>query len=169
MGARQQEKDMLEATEPRSVERTEQVSQSTAGVEQRERVVTDEAGLEHLERSVRDVAAERRQRLLKVSQVIWLFVGVVEILIGLRVLFNLIGANPANDFVGFVSNLAGVFLAPFLGMTGNLSSGGMVLEIPAIIAMFVYALVGWVIVRALLPLFDRHTTSSRSTYDRYQS
>ena len=161
---------MSQANEPQSgehIEHTDHIVQNTAGVEQRESVITGEAGLEHRERSVRDVAAEQRQRLLKVSKVIWLLVAIVEVLIGLRVFLKLIGANPANDFGAFVSNLAGVFLAPFFSLTGNLSSGGMVLEIPSLIAMFVYALLGWVIIRAVLPLFDRATTSSKSTYDRH--
>jgi YggT family protein len=162
---------MLKVTDLQSVEpvtHTDQAVQSTAGVERRERVVTDEAGLEHRERSVRDVAAEQRLRLLKVSQLVWLFVGIVEVLIGLRVLLKLIGANPANDFGSFVSNLAGVFLAPFFGLTGNLSSGAMVLEVPSLIAMVVYGLLGWLVVRALLPLFDRPTTSSKSIYDHFR-
>ena len=150
-------------------EHTEQAAQSTAGVEQRERVVTDQAGLAHRERTVQDVAGEHRQKILKVSQVIWLFVGTVEVLIGLRVLLKLIGANPANDFAGFVYNSAGVFLAPFLDLTGSPSSGSIVLEIPSLIAMLVHALVGWGVVRWILPLFDRQTTRSTSTYDRYRS
>ncbi len=150
-------------------EHTEQAAQSTAGVDQRERVVTDQAGLAHRERTTHDVAAEHRQKLLKVSQVIWLFVGIAEVLIGLRVVLKLIGANPANDFASFVYNAAGVFLAPFFGLTGSPSSGGMVLEVPSLIAMLVYALLGWVLVRAIWPLFDRPTTRSTSTYDRYRS
>ena len=160
---------MSQPIEPRPVENTEQSVQSTAGVERRERVVTDGAGLEHRERSVHDVGAEQRLNILRVSQVVWLFVGIAEVLIGMRVLLKLIGANPANDFAGFVYNFAGVFLAPFFGLTGSPSSGGMVLEIPSLIAMLVYALLGWVILRVLLPLFDRPTTRSTSTYDRYRS
>ncbi|MCL5960562.1 MAG: hypothetical protein M1358_14860 [Chloroflexi bacterium] len=149
-------------------EHTEQAARSPAGVDQRERVVTDQAGLAHSERTTHDLGAEHRQKLSKVSQVIWLFVGVVEVLIGLRILLKLIGANPANDFAGFVYNSAGVFLAPFFGLTGSPSSGGMVLEIPSLIAMLAYALLGWGVVRWILPLFDQQTTRSTSTYDRYR-
>ncbi|MDO8674170.1 MAG: hypothetical protein Q7O66_22385, partial [Dehalococcoidia bacterium] len=87
-------------------------------------------------------------------------------LIGLRVFLKLIGANPANDFASFVYNFAGVFLSPFFGLTGSPSSGGIVLEVPSLIAMLVYALVGWAIVRVILPLFDQPATRSTSTYDR---
>ena len=150
-------------------ERTEQATRSTAGIEQRERVVTNAAGLAHHERSTQDVGAEQRQSVLKIGQVVWLFVGVIEVLIGMRVLLKFIGANPENEFAGLVYNAAGVFLAPFFSLTGSPSSGAMVLEIPSLIAMLAYALLGWVIVRRILPLFDRPTTRSTSTYDRYRS
>ncbi|MDP2744087.1 MAG: hypothetical protein Q8P00_03360 [Dehalococcoidia bacterium] len=148
---------------------TDQAVRSPAGVEKRERVVTNDAGLEHRESTVHDTGEEHRVRFLKVGQVVWLFVGVIEVLIGLRVFLKLIGANPANDFGGFVYNFAGVFLAPFFGLTGSPSSGAMVLEVPSLIAMLVYALVGWAIVRMILPLFDKPATRSTSTYDRSRS
>jgi hypothetical protein len=161
---------MSQADYPRPVEdTTAQSVRSTAGVEQRESAVTDQAGLAHRERTVRDVAAEQRQDLHTVSQVILLLFGIVEVLIGLRVLLKLIGANSANDFAGFIYNSAGVFLTPFFGLVGSPSSGGIVLEIPSVIAMLVYAALGWLIVSVMLPLFDRPTTRSTSTYDRYRS
>ncbi|GEM_PF-353751 len=157
----------LEQREERVV--TNQVVQGTAGVEQRERVVTNETGLEHRERTVHDTGEDHRLRFLKVTQVVWLFVGFIEVLIGLRVFLKLIGANSANDFGGFIYNFAGVFLAPFFGLTGSPSAGGMVLEVPSLIAMLVYALVGWAIVRVILPLFHQPATRSTYTYDRSRS
>lgn len=150
-------------------EQTQQAARSTAGVEQRERVITDQAGVAHRDRTVRDVGAERQQSLLRVSQIIWLIIGIIEVLIGLRVVLKLIGANAANDFASFIYNAAGVFLAPFFGLTGSPASGGSVLEIPSLIAMLVYALLGWGIVHWILPLFARPTTRSTSTYDRFDS
>ncbi|MHB1417058.1 MAG: hypothetical protein ACYC1C_17560 [Chloroflexota bacterium] len=148
-------------------ERTNQVTQSTSGVEQRERVVTDAAGLQHRARTVRDVGAEQRLNLHTVSQVILLFFGVVEALIGLRVVLKLIGANPDNEFARFIYNAAALFLAPFFGLVGSPASGGMILEVPSVIAMAFYGVLGWLILRIIWPLFERPTTTSTSTYDRY--
>jgi len=150
-------------------EHTEQVTQSAAGVEQRERVVTDAAGLQHRARTVRDVGAEQRLNLHTIYQVILLFFGIVEGLIGLRVVLKLIGANPDVDFARFIYNAAALFLAPFFGLVGSPAAGGMVLEVPSVIAMLFYGVVGWLLLRVIWPLFDRPTTSSTSTYDRYQS
>ncbi len=160
---------MSQPIEQRPIENTEQSVQSTAGVEKRERVVTDGTGLVHRERSTHDARAEHQLNILRVSRVVWMFFGIVEALIGMRVLLKLIGANPANDFAGFVYNFAGVFLAPFFGLTGSPASGGMVLEIPSLVAMLVYGLLGWMIISVFLPLFSRPTTRSTSTYDHYRT
>ena len=39
-------------------------------------------------------------------------------------------------------------------------------EIPALIAMLVYALLGWAVVRSLWVVFDRVSARSVTTYDR---
>lgn len=150
-------------------EHTERVTQSTGGVEQRERTVTDAAGLQHRARSVRDVGAEQRLNLHTVSQLILLFFGIVEGLIGLRVILKIIGANPDVDFARFIYNAAALFLAPFFGLVGSPASGGMVLEVPSLIAMLFYGIVGWLILRVIWPLLERPTTRSTSTYDRFNS
>jgi YggT family protein len=151
------------------LEHTEQVVQSAGGIEHREQVITDAAGSEHRERAVRNVAAERRLRVRTASQVIWLVVGIIDVLIGLRVGLKLIAANPENDFARFIYDAAGLFLAPFFGLTGSPSAGGMVLEIPSLIAMLIYALAGWGLVRVIRLLLDRPTTRSTDTFDRYRS
>jgi YggT family protein len=108
-------------------------------------------------------------RLLKISQVIWLLVGIIEISIGLRVILKLIGANPDNDFARFVYGVAALFVGPFFGLTGSPASSGMVLEVPSLIAMLVFGLLGWLVISFILPLFARTTTSTNSTYDRQRS
>lgn len=124
------------------------------------------AAIEHREHSIQDVAAERRLTLGKLEQLVWLVVGIIDGLIGLRVLLRLIAANPDSPFVGFIYNASGLFLWPFVGLTASPAAGGMVLEIPAVIALFVYVLLGWVVVRGLWVVFDRVSARSVSTYDR---
>ena len=146
---------------------TEHVDRSQAGVERRERVVTDAAGgVEHSEHIVHDVARERVLKIAKACQIVWLCVGVVEVLIGLRVVLKLIGANSANAFASFAYSLASLFLAPFFGLTGSPAAGGSILEVPSVIGMLVYVLLGWGIVKVVRLLFDKPLTGSSSTYDR---
>jgi YggT family protein len=157
-----------EPADAAAVEQTEQFVESGAGIERRERVVTDGAGGGHRERYVRDIASEQQQQLLRVSQLVWLCVGIVDVLIGARVLLKLIAANPDNPFARFVYNTTAVFLAPFFGLTSNPAAGGSALELPSLIAMAVYAFLGWVVLRVVWLLFSRSMTQSTSTYDRYR-
>jgi YggT family protein len=151
-----------------AVEQTEQIVESGAGVERSERVVTDGAGGGHRERYVRDVANEQQQQFLRGSQLVWLCVGIVEVLIGARVLLKLIAANPDNAFARFVYNTTAVFLAPFFGLTSNPAAGGSVLEVSSLIAMAVYAFLAWGLIQVVWLLCSRPMTRSTSTYDRYR-
>ena len=100
---------------------------------------------------------DREQRLFsfKTTQWIWLIFGIVEILIALRVVLKLIGANPASPFAGFIYSVSTIFLSPFVGLVNTPTSGGMVLEISSIIAIFVYALLAWGIERIIWVIFYR--------------
>jgi hypothetical protein len=100
---------------------------------------------------------DQKQRLFsfKTTQWIWLVLGIVEIIIGLRVILLLIGANPASPFAAFIYNLSAFLLLPFAGLVGAPAMGGMVLEISSIIAMLVYALLAWGIDRIVWVIFYR--------------
>lgn len=108
---------------------------------------------ESREQRRREAAQERRQTLIRVSQIIWLGLGVLEALIGIRFLLKLIAANPEAGFAQFVYTITAVFLVPFAGLTATPSAGGAVLEIPSLIAMLVYGLAAWGLVRLIWVIF----------------
>jgi hypothetical protein len=136
-------------------------------IARRKRVVVHQSGDHvHEEHVVQDVNLEYREALYKVSQFIWLLFGGLEALIGLRVILMLIGANPANAFTAFVYQLSEVFLWPFRNIVANPAFQNYVLEITSLIAMVVYPLIGWAIVRLTWVLFYRAPTSQVTTYDR---
>jgi hypothetical protein len=68
---------------------------------------------------------------------------------------KLIAANPASPIAVFIYGFTSLFLAPFAGLTGTPAAGGMVLEIPTVIAMVVYGLIGWAIERIIWVIFYR--------------
>jgi len=105
--------------------------------------------------SQRESDQERRLFSFQTSKWIWLVLGIVEIIIGLRVLLLLIGANPESPFAAFIYDLSAIFLLPFAGLVGAPAAGGMVLELSSIIAMLVYALLAWVIDRIVWVIFYR--------------
>lgn len=115
---------------------------------------------------VEDANLEYRQIIYKVTQLIWLFFGILEAMIGFRIFLRLIGANPANWFTAFVYQLTDIFLWPFQTIITNPSVQGFVLEISSLIGMLVYALVGWAVVRLIWLVFDHRATRRVTTYDR---
>lgn len=123
----------------------------------------------HRERVVKDVEVRGNSVAYRLSQLIWLFFGAVIGLIGLRVLLQLLAANQSNPFASFVFNLTQVFLWPFASLAANPSFNGVVLEVTSIIAMFVYALAGWLIVRLVWLLFYQQPTRTVRTYEREET
>ncbi|MFP4344310.1 MAG: YggT family protein [Anaerolineales bacterium] len=97
---------------------------------------------------------ERRYTLTKVSQAIWLVLGILEAAIGIRVLLKLLAANPEAGFARFVYSFTAIFLAPFENLFNNPAVEGAVFEFSSIIAMLVYALITWGIVRLIWITFD---------------
>lgn len=139
-------------------------------VDRREKVVVQQHGNHvHEEHVVENVNLEYRESVYKVSQIIWLLFGGLEALIGIRVILMLIGANPANGFTAFVYQLTQLFLWPFQNLIANPTFQNMTLEVTSIIAMIVYALLGWLIVRMIWVVFYRVPGSEVTTYHRQQN
>jgi hypothetical protein len=90
---------------------------------------------------------ERRIFAFKLTQLIWLFFGAVEGFISLRILLKLMAANPENTFATFVFNFTDIFLWQFRNLTATPSAGTIVLELSAFVALLVYGLLAWGIVR----------------------
>ena len=133
-----------------------------------ETVTTQQPGYAATEQVTRDVAAERRQRFALITRILYTILGGLEILLGLRFVLQLIGANPTSGFAEFIYGITGVFVAPFNNLIGTPTSGGMRFEVTTLIAMAVYALLFWVIVRVIGLVADRPSarTVSRSTHEQ---
>lgn len=136
-------------------------------VSRHKRVVVHQEGEHvHEEHIVQDTNLEYRQMIYKVTQFIWLLFGLLEALIGMRIVLKLVGANPASWFTVFVYQLTDIFLWPFQDIVANPSVQGLVLEITSFIAMLVYALLAWAIVRLVWLVLYHRDTRRVTTYDR---
>jgi len=120
-----------------------------------ETVVTQQPGYAATEQVTRDVAAERRLVLFQVTRIVWSLLGLLEILLGLRFMLKLIAANPNSGFAVFMYGITGPFMAPFKGLIGTPTSGGTILEVTTLIAMAIYALLFWGVVRVIQIVADR--------------
>jgi len=99
----------------------------------------------------------------RVSQVVWTIVGFMEALIAIRVILKLIGANAGNGFVDFIYGFSDFFVKPFLGIVSDPTSGKSILEINSLIAMLVYLVLGWVVIRIVWLIYDVTAPTSPTT------
>lgn len=138
-------------------------------VDRREETVsTQQPGYASTEKMTRDVAAERRIMFFQIIRIVWTILGLLEILLGLRFFLKLIAANAQSGFGSLIYGVSGVFTAPFAGLVTTPVSGGTVLEVTTLIAMAVYALFFWIVVRVIRIVADRPSsrTSTRSTSEQ---
>ena len=103
----------------------------------------------------REPERERRIFTFKATQLVWLFLGVIEAFLVLRFILKLIAANPDSPFAVFIYGFTGLFLLPFAGLTATPQVGNMVLELSTMVAMAVYALIFWLIERLVWLIFYR--------------
>jgi uncharacterized protein YggT (Ycf19 family) len=92
----------------------------------------------------------------------YLVLGVVETPIITRVILKLLADNPGSGFVRFVYNVSAPLVAPFQGIFPTPTTQNSVLELSALVAIAVYALVAWGIVR-LIAIFSRRQSLSSSS------
>jgi hypothetical protein len=100
---------------------------------------------------------EREQRIFtfKLTQLVWLLLGLLEAAIALRIGLKLIGANPGSPIVALIYGLTELFLFPFAGMVQSPVFGNMELEISSMFAMLIYGLLGWAVERLVWLVFYR--------------
>jgi hypothetical protein len=65
-----------------------------------------------------------------------------------------------------VIRITDVFLAPFRNLLATVSSNLSQLELSVVIAILVYALIGWVIARIVTIMFSRNVTVARRSRSR---
>jgi uncharacterized protein YggT (Ycf19 family) len=93
------------------------------------------------------------------ARIIWFIAGVLLTLLAFRFVLTLLGANPNNGFADFIYSTSHPFVAPFFGLFGyNLQYGVSRFEIYTLIAMAVYAIVAYGLVR--LVTINRPSTTA---------
>jgi len=88
------------------------------------------------------------------SRVVWFVFGVIEVLIGVRFVLRLLGANAEAGFVRGVYGVSDFFMAPFAAIFSTQDVSGATFEWSALVAIAIYALVAWgfvALVRAVSP------------------
>lgn len=101
-----------------------------------------------------------------VSRVVFFVFGTIEVLLAVRFILELLGANARTGFVAFVYSLSSVFMAPFNAILGTSQAAGSVFEWSVLVAIAVYALAAWGITALIGALSPR---SQASTVERTES
>lgn len=90
-----------------------------------------------------------RMRMAAVN-LVNLFVGAVELVLGLRFFFKLFGANANQGFVSWIYEMSSGLLDPFRGIfPSKVFENQYVLEFTTLFAMLIYAVVGLLIVAVI--------------------
>ena len=77
------------------------------------------------------------------SRVVMFVFGVIDVLIAIRFVLKLLGANPQAGFVQLVFGVSDLFMIPFNAIFRVQVVSGAVFEWSALVAILVYALVAW--------------------------
>lgn len=91
----------------------------------------------------------KKKTIFRFYQVIWYVLVVIEVLIALRVILKIIGANPASGFVNLVYSITDLLVLPFQGIVRTTVSGNSIVEWSSVIAAIIYLLVAWGLVYLL--------------------
>lgn len=89
--------------------------------------------------------------LYRGTQIVWYLLGIVEVLLAFRFVLRLLGANPEAGFTSFVYGITYIFAAPFLSVFRVTKMvAGSYFEWTTLLAMFVYWVIAFGIVKLLL-------------------
>jgi uncharacterized protein YggT (Ycf19 family) len=93
---------------------------------------------------------DRARPLYAIEQLVRLIVGVIDTLLAIRIVLELLGANSANGFASFIYGITDPLVAPFAGLFNyTLQTGVVRFDLPALIAILVYSLIGYIVARLL--------------------
>ena len=92
-------------------------------------------------------------------------VGLLELVLGLRFFLRLAGANATNAFVSFIYHFADLFLAPFKNAFPKSIVEGSVLEWSTLLAMAIYAVVGYALIQLIFILTKQTQAVTVETLD----
>ena len=90
-----------------------------------------------------------------ISRVVWFVFGFIEILIAIRFVLKMLGANAAAGFARLVYGVSDVLMAPFRTLFGTQRVEGAVFEWSALVAIAIYALIAWGIVALIRAVVSR--------------
>ena len=94
----------------------------------------------------------------RAAAVVGFIVGVIDVFIAARFLGKLLGASASSAFVNFIYQLSSVMVAPFTGIFGNTGTRTNTFETASLVAIVVYAVIGWGLIALIRIVTAPHGT-----------
>lgn len=85
--------------------------------------------------------------LYRGTQIVWYVLGLLEIILAFRFVLKLLAANPSAGFSNFIYTITYPFATPFLNVFRATKIDGSIFEWTTLLAMLVYLLIAWGIVK----------------------
>jgi YggT family protein len=105
-----------------------------------------ELQLHENERSV--AAANQNSSVARIVNIVYYLFGALELLLAIRVVLHLVGANADNGFASLIYGVTAPFTALFASLLQNpVLSPTSTFEITTLIAMIAYAILAWILGR----------------------
>ena len=100
------------------------------------------------------------------GRVVYYVFGVIEVLLALRFVLRLLGANPKSGFVEFIYAVSGFFMLPFDAVFKTQRVAGATFEWSVLVAMAAYALIAWGIVALIGAVSPRRSSETVERVER---
>ena len=125
---------------------------------------------ESTESTTYDPYAGRRATSIKVTRAIYLLLGLIEVLLAIRFVLKALAANAEAGFAQLIYGVTAPLVAPFMGLFGTPQAAtGAVLELHTLIAMVIYALLAWLVVRGAGLILGESRSASVARTDSVQT
>ncbi len=108
----------------------------------------------------------RTKPLYRGTQVVWYLLGILEVILAFRFLLKLVGANAAAGFTHFIYSVSAPFANPFLNVVRSTKVEGSIFEWTTLLAMLVYWLIAWGIIKLFLMGKDVSTPEAAVKLDK---
>ncbi|MDZ4671511.1 MAG: YggT family protein [Phototrophicales bacterium] len=108
------------------------------------------------EKKRRVSVANQNSSVARIVNISYFLFGALELLLIVRFILYLVGANMTAGFGSFINTITAPFVALFSTLLQNpVISGSSILEITTIIAIIVWAMIAWVVARMLWLILSR--------------
>jgi hypothetical protein len=108
------------------------------------------------------VRTTQTRPLFRGTQIVWYLLDLLEALLLFRFILKLLGANPAAAFTQIIYALTAPFVLPFAAVFRTSHVIGATFEWTTLLAMLVYWLIAWAIVRLLV--MGKPVTTAEADY-----